>query len=114
MKIRRMDCFLNAAAKSLGANSFGKPEASELTVTEMLEVLNCVGACRWKLLVDDLESESLSSPLSRITKSPAGMLLNVARKLPSPIDCTGKQHKTSCLHFFNRDSEMLQHDFSVS
>lgn len=77
-----------------GANSFGEPEASELTVTEMLEVLNCVGACRWKLLVDDLEAEPLSCPLSRITKSPAGMLLNVTRKSPPPIDCTGKQRPT--------------------
>lgn len=63
---------------------------------EMLEVLNCVGACLWMLLLpaDVLEVTLPSSPLSRITKSPAGTLLKVTRKLLSPSDCADN---TGCI-----------------
>ena len=52
---------------------------TELTVTEMLEVFICVGACLWKLLAVDLEVELPSSPFRRTTKSPGGTSLNVTR-----------------------------------
>lgn len=55
----------------------------------MLDVVICVEACLWKLLCVDLDVELVSSPLRRITKSPAGTPLNVTRKLPLPTDCVG-------------------------
>lgn len=64
-------------------------QSGALTITEMLEVLICVEACLWKVLVD-LEVELLSSPLRRTTKSPAGTPLKVTRKLPLPNDCGGQ------------------------
>lgn len=68
-----------------------------LTVREMLEVLSCVGACLWMPLPapDLLEVAPPSAPLSRITKSPAGTLLKVTRKLLLSSDCADKRQRTS-------------------
>lgn len=84
-------------------------QSGALTVTEMLEVLICVEACLWKVLVD-LEVELLSSPLRRTTKSPAGTPLKVTRKLPLPNDCGGQWEKDWCCHDSHRrqSNEMVR------
>lgn len=53
-----------------------------------MEVLNIVDTCLWTLLLpaDVLDVVLPSVPLSRTTKSPAGTLLKITRKLPSPSD----------------------------
>lgn len=64
-----------------------------LTVTEMLEVLICVEACLWKLMGIDLEVELVSFPFRRSANAPAGMPLNVTKKLPLPTDWGQKGNK---------------------
>lgn len=64
----------------------------KLTVTEMLDDLICVDACLWKVLVVALDVV-LTSPFRRSTKSPAGTLVNVTRKFPSPSGCRRNRQK---------------------